>query len=339
MTPDVAPVGHNGPYDIVIIGAGPTGLFGTFYAGLRDMKTLLIEALPEPGGQLTILYPEKFIYDVPGYPRILAKDLVQELWQQATKFKPDVRFDERAMHLSRGEDGLITLTTDKATYSSRTVLIAAGVGAFSPNKLDRPGVAEFEGRGVYYFVQDKNLFKRKRLLIVGGGDSAVDWALTMKHWAAKVTLIHRRDVFRAHESSVAELLATPEIEKRIWWELKAVHGDSHVEGVTIVNVQTGAEDTLAVDAVLLNLGFKADLGPIKDWGLTINKRSIVVDGTMATNIPGVYAAGDIADPQGSVQLNLIAIGFAQAAVAVNCAKNYIDPTTRIFPGHSSERRL
>jgi len=326
-------------YDIAIIGAGPTGMFGTFYAGLREMKTLLIEALPQPGGQLAVLYPEKFIYDVAGYPRILAKDLVEQLWQQAIKFNPDTRFDERVVHVSRNQDGLITLSTDKAAYQSRTVLIAAGIGAFAPNKFDRPGIARFEGRGVYYFVQDKNLFRGKRLLIVGGGDSAVDWALTMQHWAKKVTLIHRRAEFRAHESSVAELMATEEIEKRFWWELKEVQGNDHAQAATIFNNQTGEEETIQVDAVLLNLGFKADAGPIKDWGLEFNKRSIVVDGVMATNLPGIYAAGDIADPKTSVQLNLIATGFAQAVVAVNCAKNYIDPTSRIFPGHTSEKRL
>ena len=326
-------------YDIAIIGAGPTGMFGTFYAGLREMKTLLIEALPQPGGQLAVLYPEKFIYDVAGYPRILAKDLVEQLWQQAIKFNPDTRFDERVVHVSRNQDGLITLSTDKAAYQSRTVLIAAGIGAFAPNKLDRPGIARFEGRGVYYFVQDKNLFRGKRLLIVGGGDSAVDWALTMQHWAKKVTLIHRRAEFRAHESSVAELMATEEIEKRFWWELKEVQGNDHAQAAIIFNNQTGEEETIQVDAVLLNLGFKADAGPIKDWGLELNKRSIVVDGVMATNLPGIYAAGDIADPKTSVQLNLIATGFAQAVVAVNCAKNYIDPTSRIFPGHTSEKRL
>ncbi len=326
-------------YDIVIIGAGPAGLFGAFYAGLREMKTLVIEALPQPGGQLTVLYPEKFIYDVPGYPHILAKDLVKRLWQQATKFNPDVHFQERVADLRRTEEGFLTVATDKATYRSRTVLIAAGVGAFAPNKLDRPGLAEFEGRGVYYFVQDKNLFRHKLVLIVGGGDSAVDWALTLKDWADKVILVHRREGFRAHERSVAELMATPEIEKRIWWELKEAHGDSQLEAVTIFNNQTGEEDTLPVDAVLLNLGFKADPGPIAEWGLELDGRHIAVDQMMATNIPGVYAAGDIASPKGGVRLNLIATAFAQAAVAVNCAKNCIDPTTSVMPGHSSAKRL
>jgi thioredoxin reductase len=329
----------NETYDITIIGAGPTGMFGTFYAGLREMKTLLIEALPQPGGQLAVLYPEKFIFDVAGYPRILAKDLVKELWQQAAKFNPDVRFDEQVVHLSRGADDRLEVATNKAIYHSRTALIAAGIGAFAPNKLDRPGLARFEDRGIHYFVENANLFRGKRLLIVGGGDSAVDWALTLKDWAKKVTLVHRRADFRAHERSVAELMITEKIEKRLWWEVKEVLGDDAVRAVTIFNNQTGEEMTIEVDAVLLNLGFKADLGWIKDWGLEFNKRAVVVDGLMATNLPGVYAAGDIADPKDSVALNLIATAFAQAVLAVNCAKKYIDPQSRIFPGHSSEKRL
>jgi thioredoxin reductase len=326
-------------YDITIIGAGPTGMFGAFYAGLRQMKTLLIEALPQPGGQLAVLYPEKFIYDVAGYPSILAKDLVKELWQQAAKFNPDVRFDEQVVHLKQGEHDSLVVTTDKATYRSRTVLIAAGIGAFAPNRLDRPGLAEFEGRGVHYFVENADLFMGKQLLIVGGGDSAVDWALSLKDRAQRVTLVHRRADFRAHERSVAELMTAEAVEKRLWWEVKEAHGNGHIQTVTIVNNQTGEEATVEADAMLLNLGFKADLGRIKEWGLEFNKRAIVVDGLMATNLPGVYAAGDIADPKGSVALTLIATGFAQAVLAVNCAKNYMDPKARVFPGHSSEKRL
>jgi thioredoxin reductase len=326
-------------YDITIIGAGPTGMFGAFYAGLREMKTLLIEALPQPGGQLAVLYPEKFIYDVAGYPCILAKDLVKELWQQAAKFNPDVRFDEQVVHLRHGADNCLVVTTDKATYRSRTVLIAAGIGAFAPNKLGRPGLAEFEGRGIHYFVENADLFRGKRLIIVGGGDSAVDWALTLKDWAQKITLVHRRADFRAHERSVAELMTDEEIEKRLGWEVKEVRGNGHVQTATIFSNQTGEEMTIEVDALLLSLGFKADLGWVKGWGLEFDKRAIAVDGLMATNLPGVYAAGDIAGPKGSVALTLIATGFAQAVLAVNCAKNYLDPKARIFPGHSSEKRL
>ncbi len=325
-------------FDITIIGAGPTGLFGAFCAGLRGMKTKIIEALPQPGGQLTILYPEKFIYDVPGFPRVLAKDLVKALTEQAYQFHPTLCFEERVQSLQHLEDGIIRLETNKDEHLTRTVLIAAGIGAFHPNKLDRPGVAEFEGRGVYYFVQKKALFRDKRVLIVGGGDSAVDWALTLKDWAKEVTLIHRRDQFRALESSVTELMNSP-VKVKLFWELKEIHGNHQIEAATIFHNKTGEEETIPVDAVLLFLGYKADMGPIKDWGLEVDNRHILVNGRMETNLPGVYAAGDIAKDTHSVYLNLIATGFAQATIAVNCAKAYIDPKARVFPGHSSEKRL
>jgi thioredoxin reductase len=325
-------------YDVTIIGAGPSGLFAAFYAGLRGMKTKILEALPEPGGQLTVLYPEKFIYDVPGFPKVLAKDLVKSLTEQAYQFHPTLCFEEQVLSLQRHDDGLIQLLTTRGEHWTRTVIIAAGIGAFQPNKLDRPGVAEFEGRGVYYFVRHKALFRGKRVLIVGGGDSAVDWALNLKDWAQEVTLIHRRDQFRALESSVIELMRSP-VRVKLFWELEAVHGDQTVKAATIVHNKTGEKETISVDAVLLFLGFKAEVGYLKAWGLEVDNRHILVNGRMETNLPGVYAIGDIAENPQSVYLNLIATGFAQAAIAVNCAKTYLDPQARVFPGHSSEKRL
>mgnify|MGYP005852159133 FL=1 len=326
-------------YDIIVIGAGPAGLFGTFYAGLRQMRTLLVEALPEPGGQLAVLYPDKYIFDVAGYPRILARELVQALWEQATQHNPALRLGERVTRLERSADSLLSISTDRSGYRARSVLIAAGIGAFAPNRLNHPGVERLEERGIYYFVRDKSMFQGKRVLVIGGGDSAVDWALALAGYASRVILMHRREGFRAHEHSVAQVMANDAIEKRIPWEIKKVHGDSWLEAVTVFNNQNEAEETLELDAVLLNLGFKADLGAIAGWGLQLSKRAIVVDGCMATNLPGVYAAGDIAAPKDGPALNLIVTGFAQAALAVNCAKNYINPAARIFPGHSSERQL
>lgn len=326
----------NDIYDIVIIGAGPAGLFGAFYAGMRQMKTKVIDALEQPGGQLAVLYPEKYIYDCPGFPRVLAKDLVKYLVEQTSRFNPTMVLGERVMTFEK-ENGIFKLGTDKGNYHyGKTVLITAGVGAFSPNKLEAPGVAEYENKGVYYFVRDKSIFKDKRLLIVGGGDSAVDWALNMVGWASKITLIHRRDQFRAHEESVAELFKSP-VEVKLFYEVKEILGDgNNVTGAVIFDNRTKQETKLEVDAVLVNIGFRADLGPIKNWGLVIAGREIRTNGKMETNIPGVYAAGDIAGPENSVKLNLIATAFAQAAIAVNVAKNYIDPSSRIFPGHSSE---
>ena len=320
------------PFDLAIIGGGPAGLFAAFYAGLRGMRTLLLDALPELGGQLAVLYPEKFVYDVPGFPKILARDLVKLLVEQAMQFNPTVRLEEQVTNLVPTGDRAITLSTTGGEYPTRAVLVAAGVGAFAPNKLDAPGVARLEGKGVLYFVKSKAELAGKRLLIVGGGDSAVDWALNLQDTASAITLIHRRDQFRAHEGSVRDLLAS-QTDIRLFHELRAVHGEAAVEAVTIVNNQTGEEQELPMDAVLLTLGFKADMGPIKNWGLSLEKRSLRVNSSMATTMPGVYAAGDIAGVD--VKLDLIAVGFGQAATAVNAAKTYIDPKARLFPGHSS----
>ncbi|MDG6962222.1 MAG: NAD(P)/FAD-dependent oxidoreductase [Nitrososphaerota archaeon] len=323
-------------YDITIIGAGPSGLFATFYAGLRQMKTKLIDALEEPGGQVAVLYPEKYVFDVPAYTRVLAKDLVKNLVEQAFQYNPTVVLGERVMTLRR-DNGLIELGTDKGTtHVSKAVLIAAGVGAFSPNRLDAQGASDYEGKGVYYFVKDKSAFSGKRLLVVGGGNSAVDWALNIQGIAKKITLVHRRDVFRAHEGSVAELMKS-ECDIRLFHEVKSVEGDgSKVTRAVIFDNRTKAEETIDVDAVLVNIGFRADLGPIKDWGLQIDGREIRANGKMETSIPGVFVSGDIAGPLDGVKLNLIATGYAQAAMAVNVAKAYTDPGSKIFPGHSSE---
>lgn len=323
----------NDLYDIAVIGGGPTGLFASFYAGLRGMKTLLLDALPELGGQLAVLYPEKYIYDVPGFPKILARDLVRQMVEQAMQYEPSVRLEEQVVNIEPTGEKELTLTTTKGAYRSKAILIAAGVGAFAPNKLDAPGIDRLEGRGVYYFVRQKSEFAGKRLLIVGGGDSAVDWALNLLDTAAEITLVHRRDQFRAHESSVQQLYASP-VKVMTFWEVREVHGEDRVESVTIFNNKTGEERELPVDAVLLTLGYKADMGPIKHWGLQIEKRAIKVDGRMATNMPGVYAAGDVAATE--VKLDLIAVCFGQAAIAVNAIKTYVDPKARLFPGHSSD---
>lgn len=325
-------------YDITIIGAGPAGLFATFYAGLRQMKTKIIDALEEPGGQVAVLYPEKYIFDVPGFKRVLAKDLLKDLVEQAFQFNPTVVLGERVISLSK-TDGVFELGTDKGgKHYSKTVLVATGVGAFSPNRLEAPGVSQYEGRGIYYFVKDKSMLKDKNLLIVGGGDSAVDWALNLKDTAKKITLIHRRDVFRAHEQSVEELMKSG-IDVKLFHEVRQVIGDSDgIRQVIIFDNRTNAETTLDIDVILVNIGFRADLGPIKNWGLNIVGRQIRSSGNLETDIPGLYVAGDIAGPEGSVSLNLITTVHAQAALAVNVAKAYIDPASKVFPGHSSERK-
>ncbi len=324
-------------YDITIIGAGPTGLFGAFYAGMRELRTKIIDALEEPGGQLAALYPEKIIYDAPGFPQIVAKDLVTNLVEQAARWNPTMCLGERVLGLTHRADGIIRLTTSKGEHLTRTVMIAAGVGAFEPTRIKAPGVDQFETNGVFYFVKSKAAFAGKRLLIVGGGDSAVDWALNLQDTAEHITLIHRRPDFRAHESSVKQMLDSPPAKLQVLtpWEVRRVEGNGRIERVVIYHNGTQEEQELPVDAVLLNLGFKADIGPIKEWGLALDKREIIVNQRMETNLPGVFAAGDIAHED--VKMNLIATGYGQAALAVNLAKHYIDPTASIFPGHSSEK--
>jgi thioredoxin reductase (NADPH) len=328
---------ENDLYDITILGAGPTGLFGAFYAGMREMRTKIIEALPEPGGQLAVLYPEKTIYDVAGIPKILAKDLVHNLVEQVERWHPTMCYEERAEQLRRRDDGVWELVTDRGSHHSRAVIICAGIGAFRPNKLQNDTIDRFEGCGVYYFVQDKKPFYRKNLLVVGGGDSAVDWALNLKDYARSVTLIHRREGFRAHPSSLTELMHSS-VQVLTHYEIRRLEGDTRVEAAIIFDNRTQEEVRIPVDAVLLNLGFKADLGGLKDWGLQIDRRYIVVNSRQETNLPGIYAAGDIAAQPDAEPLNLISVGFGQAAIAVNQAYSYITGKS-VFPGHSSEMRF
>jgi thioredoxin reductase (NADPH) len=337
------PEDANDVFDVTIIGAGPTGIFAAFYAGLRGMRTKIIEALPEVGGQLAVLYPEKFIYDVPGHPKILAKDLVKLLIQQIHLFEPTMVLGQRIETLTRKQleaEEVWRVGTATEGHLTRTVIVTAGIGAFEPNKLERPGVEDYMDRGVYYFVQDKRPFRGKKILIIGGGDTAVDWALNLKDWAEHITLIHRRDGFRAHEASLAELRLT-EIPIMTFWELKRIDGDGEKPtSAVIYENRTAEERTIPVDVILISTGFKAALGPIAMWGLDmLDNRHIKTDVFMATNLPGVYAGGDIAAVEGSVPLNLIVTGFGHAAIAANAAKAFIDPKARMFPGHSSEMKL
>jgi len=327
-------------YDITIIGGGPSGLFAAFYAGLRGARTKIIDSLPQLGGQLAALYPDKYIYDVPGFPKVLAQEFVDRQVEQAMVFSPSVHVAERVVQLEqRQDDGqfLIYLKTEPGNvHVTRTVIVAAGVGAFIPRKLDIPDLERLEGKGVYYFVKDLERFRGKRVLVVGGGDSALDWALALQGIADQVTLAHRRDKFRAHEESVEQLFDSPS-KILLFHELKELHGDDHLEAATVFNNQTGDETTLDVDAVVLGLGFLANLGPIRQWGLELYKNSILVDATMCTNLRAVYAVGDIATYEG--KLKLIATATAEAATAANYAKNYLDPSSRVFPGHSSNKEV
>jgi thioredoxin reductase len=335
---------HDEVFDITFIGAGPTGLFGAFYAGLREMKVKLIDALPQAGGQLITLYPEKIIYDTPGFPAILSKELVTNLTEQASQWNPALALGERAetleqVRLPGGETDELgwMIGTNKARHYSRTVVIAAGIGAFQPIKLQNESIDLFEGKGVEYLVKDLNVYTDKRVLVIGGGDSAVDWALALEPIAAEVTLIHRREGFRSHDASVNELMASA-VNVLVWYELDEFQGEHHLERAMIFDNRTKEAQTLEIDAAILALGFKADLGPIREWGLeTIGRRYIAVNHKMETNLPGVYAAGDVALQKDLDPLNLIVIGYGQVTIAVNYAYTQIKPGGKVFPGHSSEK--
>ena len=324
-------------YDVTIIGGGPVGLFGAFYAGIRQMKTKVIDSLPELGGQLTALYPEKYVYDMPGFHKILARDLAAEMVKQGTRFSPTICLAEKVISLRYETEDLMELTTSKGIHRTRTIILAVGAGAFAPKKLAAPGVEEFEDRGIHYFVGNKSQFAGQRILVVGGGDSALDWAMNLEPVAEKITLIHRRAEFRAHEESIDWLLNRSSVDVRLWHELKEVRGGSCLERAVLLNNQTKEETEVEFDSVLLNLGFSTDIGPIKEWGLDMNIRDIKVNNFMETNLPGVYAAGDIAAFPG--KLKLIATGVGEICIAINYAKMRVDPGSKAFPGHSSNMSL
>ena len=321
--------------DLAIIGGGPVGLFSAFYAGLREMSVKIIDFLDVLGGQLATLYPEKYVYDVAGFPKIFAKDLASQLIDQCTQYNPQLCLGEQVMTLTKEEWGW-TLGTNKAAHRARTIIIAAGVGAFSPKTLPLPNAKQYEdGKGLHYFVKDLSQFKGKRVLIVGGGDSAVDWANMLAPIAADLSLIHRRDGFRAHEDSVRKMRQTS-AKIKVFYELRSIHGAGVLEEAVIFDNRTQAEERLYIDGLLVNIGFSNSIGPIKEWGLKLEKSQIIVDATMQTNLPGIYAAGDIATFPG--KLKLIATWFGEACIAVCNAKHHIDPKAKIFPGHSSEMK-
>lgn len=326
--------------DITIIGGGPTGLFGAFYAGMRGMSCRIIDSLPELGGQLTALYPEKYIFDVGGFPKVLAKTLAGDLVEQAMQFDPEVILDEEVRGVVRESDELLRLECAGGTYWTRTLVIAGGKGAFEPQALDVPGYEELLGHGVHYSVRDPEEYRDKKVLIVGGGDSALDWTLILKEKASHLVLAHRRDRFRAHEASVERLFQAEkdgQVELRLFHEVEAIRGNGRVESAVLFDNRTDERVTMDCDAVLTFLGFKPDLGPIEDWGVELEKNRIIVNTLMETNLPGVYAAGDIVDYEG--KLDLIASGFAEAAIAVNNAVHKVDPSARVTPGHSTSMKV
>lgn len=316
--------------DLLIVGAGPAGLFGAYYAGFRGMAVTLVDSLPEIGGQVSALYPEKAILDVAGFPVIKGRELVNALIEQASSANPTYLLDRTAISLSVDDDGARMGLDDGSEVRAKVVVITAGIGKFTPRPL--PAGDGWEGRGLVFFVPSFDEYVGKDVVIVGGGDSAFDWAHHLEPIAASVTLVHRRDAFRAHQATVDAVLAgrTEVITKA---QVTALVGDDRVEKVEITT-NDGEVLTRPAQAVVAALGFVADLSAMKDWGLEFDKRQVRVDTAMRTNLPRVFAAGDITEYDGKVRL--IAVGFGEVATAINNAAPLVFPDQGVFPGHSSE---
>jgi len=316
--------------DLLVIGAGPTGLYAAYYAGFREMRVAVVDSLPELGGQVTAMYPEKQILDVAGFPSVKGRDLVAGLVEQAATAHPSYFLDRTATSLEHVEDGrrVCVRLDDGQEIVCSAVLVTAGIGKFSPRPL--PAGEGWLGRGLEFFVPSFAPYGGKDVVVVGGGDSAFDWAQHLEPVARSVTLVHRREAFRAHERTVREVTES-RVEIVTKAQVTALRGATTLEEVEL-DVD-GETRVLPAQAVVAALGFVADLGALQQWGLETDKRHVLVDTHMRTNLPRVYAAGDITEYPGKVRL--ISVGFGEAATAVNNAAVDVDPTAHVFPGHSS----
>ncbi len=314
-------------FDIAIIGAGPVGLAAAYYAGHREASVCIIESLEQVGGQVAAVYPEKHLFDVAGHPRVLGQTLVDLCAEQGLQFGAEVCLGEEVKDLRRialNGDEILSISTNKGrAIETRALVVTAGHGAFEPRKLGIEGIDDWQGRGLHYFVRRKDVFRDKSCVIVGGGDSALDWTLGLQDTARlPITLVHRRDRFRALESSVSaarRLAEEGKVQILVPAEIREIRGNGSIETVVVENTVTGEATQLECDALITLLGFHSHLGSIADWGLELQgKRQILVDPkTMETSLPDVYAAGDVAGYEGKI--TLISVGFGEAAIATNNA--------------------
>jgi thioredoxin reductase (NADPH) len=333
--------------DVAIIGAGPVGIFAVFECGMLDMRCHVFDALDMAGGQCTALYPEKPIYDIPGYPRIDAADLVDRLVEQAAPFAPAYHLGTAVTGLKEGADGFVVETADGTQVAARAVIVAAGAGAFGPNRPPLDGIASYEGKSVFYLVRRREDFRGRRIVIAGGGDSAVDWAISLAEVAARVMVVHRRPRFRAAPQSAAQLQRLADegrIELVIPYQLHALDGaDGELSGVVVADLE-GNTKRLEADRLLPFFGLATDLGPLAEWGLTLDHNRITVDpATCASSRPGIFAIGDISAYPG--KLKLILSGFSEAAMAAHAIHPLIHPgealhfeysTTKGVPGQGEK---
>ncbi|WP_163654709.1 NAD(P)/FAD-dependent oxidoreductase [Listeria sp. PSOL-1] len=320
-------------YDITIIGGGPVGLFAAFYAGMRKVNVKIIESLPQLGGQLSTLYPEKYIYDIPGFPAIRAQALINNLTEQMQPFHPEVCLGETVLSVIKQADSTFEITTTQDVHYSKTIIITAGNGAFEPRKLELSHAVQYENSNLHYFIDDLSLFKDHRVVVCGGGDSAVDWALMLEQVAHSVTIVHRRKDFRAHEHSVEKLANSSVSIMTPFLPTKITGTSGKITSIELQEVKGEQQIELEIDDFIVNYGFVSSLGPIKTWNLDLQRNSIVVNSKMETSIAGIYSAGDVCTYDGKVKL--IATGFGEAPTAVNNAINYMDPKARLQPTHST----
>ncbi len=322
--------------DLLIVGAGPVGLYGAFYAGVRGLSVAVVDSLSQVGGQVSALYPEKQILDVAGFPSVTGRTLIGNLVEQAAAYDPLYLLGQEAQRLERtvvddGPDLLVVTTSSGTEVTCRAVVVTGGIGTFTPRAL--PAGEQLLGRGLEYFVPSAQAYVGTDVVIVGGGDSAVDWALMLQPVAASVTLVHRREAFRAHHGSLQALRAT-DVRIITGAQVSETVGDEALEAV-VVTVKGEPPQTLPCQRLVAALGFTANLGPLREWGLELHdNRHLVVDSAMRTNVTGVFAAGDVNDYDGKVRL--IAVGFGEVATAVNNAAVHLDPAAQLFPGHSTD---
>lgn len=314
--------------DIIIIGAGPVGLFTVFEAGLLKLRCHIIDVLPQAGGQLTEIYPKKPIYDIPGFPEVLAGDLIDNLMKQIEPFKPGFTLGEKATKIEAQDDGSFIVTTDSGTqHKAPNIAIAGGLGVFEPRKPPIENLAQFEDKGIDYMIKNPEKYQGKKLVIAGGGDSALDWAIYLKDVAEEITLVHRSGSFRGHLDSVQKVMdmdANGEIKLLTYTEIKGLKGNDKLDSVMAYNKKTDTSEWMEADYFLPLFGLSPKLGPIVDWDLEIEKNAIKVNTTdYSTNIPGIYAIGDINTYEG--KLKLILCGFHEATLMVQSAFKRIYP--------------
>ena len=326
--------------DVAIIGAGPVGLFTIFECGMLGFNAHVIDALPEIGGQCTALYPEKPIYDIPGFPSVQAEDLIHNLEQQAAPFAPEYHLNQQVLNITRGADDVFHIETSKnAALYARSVIIAAGAGAFGPNRPPLQGIESYEEHSVFYAVRNKERFRDARIVIGGGGDSAIDWTLSLADVAAHITLVHRRDKFRAAPEMVEQvkaLVAAGKIDLATPYQLKGLSGaDGKLDGVIIADMD-GQEKTIAADYLLPFYGLATDLSIVAKWGINVEHHHIAVDPrSCATNIEGIYAVGDVVTYPD--KLKLILTGFAEAAQAAHSVYKKLKPDTPLHFEYSTTK--